>query len=393
MIRRFAPLLLASLAAGGAAFPALAAEPLHLRALAFNADGSVAMDLKAGDWKVTLAGQEARVVSQAGPAETSKASLGWVFVLLPIQNPDLRKLSLVSIARFMETLPVGDKVLVTAWGTRGLECLTPGLTTRPSLWAAALDRLVEELPARLVGDPKDGFLRPPSPSGEPAESMAPVQTFLRKVQPMAFKRLPDDLKSRRNIIEDYAPQQLPGMATVARGALGALAALGDYLAGVPGEKHVVVFSRNEIDDLGSPVWSEAIARSGARGAKRTDLGRGLFSADRESNDLLQVQNMVAEVTLARLRVRDAFAREGITLHNVTSTGRAYDGALGDSVMASGGHTFHFTDDLPQTLSTGLGLWTQCYQLAVEGPADPRRPMNVNLSAERKGLKLIAPSQR
>lgn len=370
--------------------PSGSAEPLRIRALAFNSDGTLATGIPAGAWSAVLAGKEAKVLSVAGPAETSKAPLNWAVVFLPIQNPSLRKLSLISTARFLETLPAGDRVLVAAWGSRGLGCLTPGFTTRPSLWAAALDSLIGNLPAKLTGDPHQGFPLPPSPQHEGVESMAPVQAFLRKVEGTPFDRCADDLRSGRNVFEDYLPQQLPGIADAVTGAFGTLERFAAELAGVPGEKEVVVFSRNENDDLASPVWAEAMAGSGVDGiGGRTLRGHGRYSY----SDLILVTNMHTDVSLARLRVMNAFAQPGITLHNVTGSSGSYEGALGEAVQVSGGHSFHFSPDLVQTLPIGLGLWTEPYLLTVDPPQGLRHPFKVRVSVHGKGLKVIGPTQQ
>lgn len=389
-----------------AASPLPAGEPMHLRALAFKADGSLAADLKASDWKASVGGADVRIVGMAGPAEVSKAPISWAFVLLPIQNPDLRKLTLVSIARFMETLPASDRVMVAAWSPKGLVAMTPGFTTRPSLWAAALGKLVDDLHEKLEGNPAGPFSLPPNPAGEAEETTEPVRAFAARAEGLAFQRLPGDARSHRTILDDYQPSTLGGWSKTVQDALVNLESLALALQGLPGEKHVIVFSRNEIDDLAHPIWAQSAARSGSMGAKGTNLGQGVFGGPMdpnnlgsrpapgaEGNPLLQVQLMMSEVKLARLKVQDAFAREGLVLHNVASQSTGYDGALGEAVYASGGHTFRFTNDLPKALIAGLGLWTQCYRLDAEAPAGLEHPAKVSVSTNRKDVKIIAPGQR
>lgn len=391
-----------------AASPLPAGEPMHLRALAFKTDGSLVADLKASDWKASVGGADVRIVGMAGPAEVSKAPISWAFVLLPIQNPDLRKLTLVSIARFMETLPASDRVMVAAWSPKGLVALTPGFTTRPSLWAAALGKLVDDLHEKLEGNPAGPFSLPPNPAGEAEETTEPVRAFAEKAERQAFPRLPGDARSHRTILDDYQPSTLGGWSKTVQDALVNLESLAVALQGLPGEKQVIVFSRNEIDDLSHPIWARTAARSGSMGSKRSNAAQGVFGGSvdpsklmgtgggvlgSEDYPLLQAQLMISEVKLARLKVQDAFAREGLVLHNVASQSTGYDGALGEAVFASGGHTFRFTNDLPKALIAGLGLWTQCYRLDAEAPAGLEHPAKVSVSTSRKDVKIIAPGQR
>lgn len=373
---------------------------VRIRALAFQPNGAVAGDVGLKDWKVTVDGRQATVLAQRPPAEMGAQPIRWALVVLPVQNADVRKLTLMAIAKFMETLPATDQVLLVHRGRKGLECLTPGFTTRPSLWAAGLDRLLDEFTASLMGVSSADFTLPPAPAGEAQEGIAPVQAFIRKLGGLELPRRTDDVMSRRNILKDYSPRQLGGITPTVVSTLDAVSNLAEALGRVPGDKQVVVFSRNEVDDLGSPIWAEAVARSGAMGGREhrsTVTGEmvvppGTFSADRENNDLLQVQMMVTDVNLARARAKAAFARNGLTVHTVSGSGPAYGGALGEAAPSTGGHCFNFTDDLPTTLAQLLGIWTQCYELTVDA-ASGKDPVKVDVGTGRKDLKIIAPTLR
>ena len=362
----------------------------QIKVLALQPNGSLADDLTPSDWRIKFGGEPAKVRSQRPPSVMGQLPAQWVLVLLPVQGPDLRKLTLLSIAHFLETLPASDRVMILHRGEHGLQSLTPGFTARPSLWAAALDQAMVEFHASLRGSAEDTFTLPVSPMGEAQEPMTAIQAFIRKLQPIDLPKRADDGKSRRNILEDYSPQELGGVTPTVTRTLDAMAALAEALKAVPGEKQVVVFSRNEIDDLGSPLWSNAIAKSGLLGSRKPTPGA--FTSNRENNDLLQVQFMVSEVTLARGRVKDAFARNGITLHNVSGASPAYEGALGEAVQASGGYNFHFTGDLSQRLPQVLGAWLQCYELTLETAKDVH-PAHLEVETTRKGLKLLAPTLR
>ena len=383
-------LLLAAALAHPLAWAAPDGRIFQIKVLALQPNGSLAEGLTPQDWRIKAGGDPAKVLSQRPPSVMGQLPAQWVLVLLPVQGAEVRKLALLSIAHFLETLPVSDRVLILHRGEHGLQSLTPGFTARPSLWAAALDQALLDFHASLRGTAEDTFVLPASPTGEPQEAMTPIQTFIRKLQPMDLPKRADDGKSRRDILEDYSPQELGGVTPTVTHTLDALVALAEALKAVPGEKQVVVFSRNEIDDLGSPLWSNAIAKSGLLGTRRHVAGA--FTSNRENNDLLQVQFMVSEVSLARERVKTAFARNGITLHNVSGGGPAYEGALGEAVQATGGYNFHFTGDLSQRLPQVLGAWLQCYELTLETPKGDH-PVRLEVETTRKDLKLLAPTLR
>ena len=355
-----------------------APDALRLKVLVVGAKGAVE-DIAAPEWKLEVAGKSVKVASQRPPAEMGKAVQKWVFVLLPIRAPEYRSVALKAIATFMTGLPASDSVLVVLRTEKGLECLTPGFTTRPSLWAKALDTALETLPAKLKGRPEPTFSLPATPGAEPEESMAPVQAFLTKLAAKKLeKRADDGNDGRQSLTETYSPQDLVGHTITTARTLASLERLAEAVAKETGEKHLVLFSRNEMDDLANPVWSRAAQTADSRDTM---------------NGKLQIELMMRDVILAQVALKQNLAQLGLDLHCVAAPAASYGGAFSDMALATGGNTYSFDADLPARMSQWLSLWALRYELNVTLPAGTGRPAKVSLDNPRKGTRMFAPSQR
>lgn len=377
-----------------------AADPgvVQVKVLAMNEKGVVG-DLGAQDWKLKIDGKDAKVLSQRSPADVAKEGQKWAFVLLPMRGSDIRSLSFQAIAEFMKDLPASDSVLLVMRSTKGLECLTPGFTTRPSLWAAALKRANQDLPTRLAGNAEPTFVLPPSPANEAAEGMEPVLAFLKELAAAPPKRTADEVAGRaKSIMEDYPTNELGGVTKMAKEALLSLENLGEVIAKVGGEKNLVVFSRNEVDDLANPVWSRSVSSmaggglrdQGMRGGKPLGLGT---DPSVEYNPKVHTELMIKEMVLALESLKAKYATLGMSLHSVGGAGAAYGGALSATAMNTGGFSFRFGTTLVPQFAQLLPLWASRYELNVILPAGQARPASVDVSTARKGLNLFWPKVR
>jgi len=361
------------------------AEPLTLKVLPLDARG-IADGLKPADWKVQVAGKTAEVIAMRTPAELGKEGQKWTFVLMPVRDPDFRQVALRSVATFMATLPPSDSVLVVMRTAKGLECLTPGFTTRPSLWGAALTQAAGKWSGKLEGNPNPVFTLPPTPAGEPQEGMEPVNALLAGGLGRAMARESQDNTSRRkSVIGEYGAEEMGSMTKTVTAAMEELETMARSLAKAAPGSQVVVYSRNEIDDLASPVWAQKVTRMSAGGFSEAMGGRDVM------NRRLQTEMMIRDVTLARSAVKNTFAGLGLTLHSVGGVGESYTGPFGEAATATGGNTFRMENELPARLSQALNLWATRYELKVTVPAGAPRPAPVKVETGRKDLKLFSPS--
>lgn len=367
---------LASILLSGFALSASDPGTFHLKVLALQQNGAISDDLSPKDWVLEMGGKPAKVIAQRGPKEMSTSKQKWVLVFLPVRTPEARKLMLTAAGAFLKTLPLSDSALLVMRAEKGLESLTPGFTAVPALWVKALDRVVQELPGGFRGEDRSAFVLPDSPVAEVAGDMKPIDDFLLKLASTELKRGKEDAGSRRTLLEDYPVEQLGSYTHTVTNFLVALERFGDVIAAVEGEKQVVVFSRNEMDDLASPSWSR--------------IASGRNDPRDKMNPKLQIGLMMQDVTLARESLKNKFTRLALTLHSVAGTGVSYGGALGETATCTGGRSFRFDPDLDARLPQVLSTWAMRYDLSVPIPEGLKHPAKVDLETTRKDVRLFAP---
>lgn len=355
-----------------------APESARIMALALQPTGAIVTDIEASAWQLKVNGSKVQIQKVSPPSEVMNRPVKWVFVLLPVRDPIFRKLTLLSIATFLKTLPPSDSVLMVVQGEKGLACLTPGFTRRPSLWAAALDKAIPEFQAGLHQN-SPSLLLPPSPLQEAPEDPKPLLAALERLEKATFYRQLADIRSSRSFKDDYVDvpntmvrvtgsryERLRGWTRTAVETLRSLDALVQTLSQEPGEKQVVLFSRNELDDLGSPLWT------------RDQLQ-------------LDVSDMSSTVRLALVNTGKEFAASGMTFHFVSGSGLGYAGALGEAASATGGFSAFFQQNLPARMTSTLETWVNRYEISFALPAATARPAKVELEVPGRNLKLFAPT--
>lgn len=342
-------------------------------------DRGVVQDLTHNDWKVKVGGQEAKVLSQRTPKDFEKDAQSWIFVFLPIRDPELRRLAVESVATFMTTLLASDAVLVVARTDKGLESLTPGFTTRPSLWEAALNKVINELPARLSGSPSPSFSLPASTTVEYEESIGCIDKLIKYVQEKKMDRHADDISNKTlSVMELYPPETLNGYSRSVVSVMNALERFAEVIAQRPGRKNMVLLSRCEVDDLANPIWGQQAHK---------------VSRNSVDNPRLQVEMMVKDVTLARMALQKKLNDLDLTIHSVGGTGASYAGAFGEVSHSTGGFQYRFAGDLVPRLAGMLPQWAVRYELEVAQPVGVARPARILIETTRKDVRLFAPTSK
>ena len=351
---------------------------LRLKALPLG-DRGVVEDLSPSDWKVKVGDRDAKVISQRTPKEVGKDGQNWVFVFMPVRDPEMRRLAVHSVANFVSSLPATDSVLVVARTMKGLESFTPGATTRPSLWAKALDRVLGELPARLEGNSEPTYSLPSSPVGEKEEGMEPIQALLLGLPARKMEFRANDISTgRQSIIENYSADSLGSVSKNVCATLSSLEGLCEAIAKLSGEKQIVVISRGEIDDLASPVWANSVSS---------------FSMRDTLNSRLQAEMMIRDITLARMSLSAKLNQLGLTIHSIGGRGANYGGAFGEAASNSGGFQYRFESSLVARFSQLLPLWATRYELELALPAGISHPAKIDIETTRKNIRLFVPSVR
>lgn len=361
-------------------------EMLHMKVVAVGAtDGATVSNLSLTEWKTRVAGKEIAPVSQRGPMEISNAPHSWVLVFLPMESPSVRKLALSSALGFMKGLPAGDRVMVVVRNAKGLECLTPGFTTRPTLWSQALRTLETELPAELLGNSDAAFVIPAQASSEAVEGRESLTEVEKEFSSLELKRQPKD-GVHHFVFERYPASSLAGYTEAVKKVFRSLETLGGALAQVPGEKQVIIWSRCAVDHLADPQW-DGLTEQPNWGPSGQTPAR---SVEKIQDDSLQIHLMRKEVKEAQEHLKAAFTRMGLTLHSVGGADGEYSGAFADAAITSGGQNFRFDASLPAKLNAVLSSWAARYELLIPVPAGQERPQKVEISTQRPGVRIIAP---
>jgi hypothetical protein len=371
-----------------------AGEPAAVRTqawvLALDDRGGVVGDLKPEEVRVSVDGKPCPVVRVSTPAQTAEAPQSWVLVFEPIRDTSHRALAFRAAADFLTRVPEGDRVFIIARGKDSLESLMPGFSLRRGLWAEALARLPGMLPESLVGTPLEalqgaGFQAAfadaaDGQAGQEAVVALSVR-FRNGDTGWAGGRI--DMRGVRVLdrldFNDYG--FVTGFIAAVERESKALASVFDALAPVPGQKHLVVFSRCESDDLCHPSVAQAMNKKFRRA--KGDMGGPAELAALAFRDLSLLQN--------KLRARAV--ADGITLFSVAGSGQNILGHVGAIAPGTGGFAFPLADPIDATFGRSIQVFgfRHLVQWAEEGAPGP--PLSLEITTIRQSLRLLVQSTR
>ena len=358
--------------------------------LALDERGGLVGDLKPEEIQVKVAGKARPLVQVKTPAQTAEAAQSWVLVFEPIRDPGYRATAFVAAADFLSKVPDGDRVLIVARGKDSLEALMPGFSLRRALWAETLAELPDFLPETFVGVSKESlqgqaFQAAFTDASDGPAGQEAVTGLLAKYRAGAtgWAKGTTDIRGVRVVdrLNLDNPMLVAGMlATVGR-ETKVLLSLFDQVAAVPGQKHVVVFSRCEADDLSSPEIRKAMSTKFKR--IKGDSGGPAEAAVLIHRDMIIYQNQLKERAVV----------DGLTVYSVAGTGQNVIGHLGNVAPGTGGYIFPLSSGLELSFGQGIQLFGSRYLVQWQEDAPPADPAEVALSTSRKGVKLIAQALR
>lgn len=358
--------------------------------LALDAQGGLVGDLKPSEVSVRAGGKERPVSLLKTPAETASASQSWVLVFEPIRDTTMRAMAFLAAADFLTKVPEGDRVFIVARGKDSLESLMPGFSVRRGAWAEALAKVPGMLPESLVGSPREtlqgqGFQAafsdaPDGPGGQ--EALNALLARFRGGAPGWSGGTTDQrgvsVLDRLNL---NSPTFITGLiATVTRESK-AVGSILDALAPMPGQKHLVVFSRCESDDMAHPSVKRAMTQSFKR--ERGDLGGPAESAGLITRDLTLIQS--------QMKARAVSA--GVTLYSVAGAGQNVQGLLGTVALATGGYTFPMGNGLEGQFGQAIQVFGSRHFLQWTEESLPAEPGPLEISTSRKGVRLFVQTVR
>jgi hypothetical protein len=372
----------------GAAF--LAAQPVPTRAqawvLALDSRGAVVGDLKTEEFRVEAGGKTRAVVAVKTPAQTADASQSWVLVFEPIRDLNFRATAFLAAADFLTKVPVGDRVFIIARGKDSLESLMPGLSSRRSLWAEALVKVPGMLPEGLVGTSKETLQGMGFDPGytdqldgeEGQRKLVELSARFRSGPTGWAGGTPDNrVGGALERLNFDNPMHVRMLIGVVGHEMKALESIVDQFSKIPGQRHMVIFSRSEADDLAHPAVKRAIYKRFKR--EQGDLGGPAESANLANRDM----------TLFQASIKAKAVASGVTVYSVAGEGAAWDGNLGGAAQVSGGFAFPLRTGTENNFGPAIQVFGSRYLVQWTRESASTVPASLDISTSRKGVKILA----
>ena len=156
----------------------------------------------------------------------------------------------------------------------------------------------------------------------------------------------------------------------------ALGSIFDAVAPVPGQKHLVVFSRCESDDLSHPSVAQAMSRKFRR--VKGDMGGPAEIAALVFRDMHLLQNKMKARAIA----------DGITLYSVAGSGQNIFGHVGSVAPATGGFAFPLASGIETTFGRNIQVFGFRHLVQWAGDAAPGAPAPLEIITSRQGVRLL-----
>jgi hypothetical protein len=372
----------------------VAGPPSQLRTqawvLALDGRGGMVGDLKPEEFRVKVDGQVRPLVAVKTPAQTADAAQSWVLVFEPIRDLNYRAAAFLAAADFLTKVPEGDRVFIVARGKDSLESLMPGFSLRRGLWAEAMAKLPDLLPEGLVGISKEvlqgaGFQATFSDASDGAPGQDALNALLGRFKAGApgWAKGTNDLKGikvldRLNFDNPMFVRGLIGTITKESRVLGSIF---DLAAPVPGQKHVVVFSRCEADDMAHPEINRAMNKKFKRTAD--DNGGPAESAAFAHRDM----------TLLQAELKAKAIADGVTLYSVAGSGQNVTGHIGAIAPDTGGFVFALSTGIELQFGQAIQVFGSRYLVQWTEEGTPSGPVSLDISTTRKDVKVISQKLR
>jgi hypothetical protein len=372
----------------------VAAPPSQLRTqawvLALDGRGGMVGDLKPDEFRVKVDGKVRSLVAVKTPAQTADAAQSWVLVFEPIRDLNYRAAAFLAAADFLTKVPEGDRVFIVARGKDSLESLMPGFSLRRGLWAEAMAKLPDLLPESLVGSPKEtlqglGFQATFADASDGAPGQDALNALLGRFKAGApgWAKGTNDLKGLKVLdrLNFDNPMFVRGLVATITKESNALGSILDLVAPVQGQKHVVVFSRCEADDMAHPEVNRAMSKRFKR--EKDDNGGPAESAT----------FAYGEMTLLQGRLKAKAVADGVTLYSVAGTGQNITGHVGTIAPETGGFAFALSTGIELQFGQGIQVFGSRYLVQWTEDGQPDKPASLEISTTRKDVKVIAQKSR
>ncbi len=358
--------------------------------LVLDGRGGPVGDLKPDEVELKVGGKVRPLAELKSPDQLAAATQSWILVFEPIRDPSYRAIAFTAAADFLTKVPEGDQVFIVARGKDSLESLLPGLSTDRAAWAKALARVPAMLPESLTGVPTGkleglGFqpfpkLAPPQPGGQEALT-ALLARF--KTGTIAWAGGTPDQKGRtaqdRVNLNDSA--MVSGLVQAVGREMKTVEALLDSLASVPGQKHMIVFSHCESDDLNQPSIRTSMNRKWSNQRVNGDMGGPAETATLA----------VRDITIQQMQLKAKSVQAGVMIYSVAGSSPNITGNMGPLAPDTGGFCFPLRSELESQLGQAMQVFGSRYLLRWAPQGTPTPTASIEVSVKRKGARVIAPT--
>lgn len=372
----------------------LAAPPSSPRTqawvLAVDARGGMVGDLKADEFRVKVDGKVRPITQVKTPAQTADAAQSWVLVFEPIRDMNYRASAFQAAVDFLTKVPDGDRVFIVARGKDSLESLMPGFSLRRGAWAEAMGKLPDLLPESLVGSSKDslqgaGFKADFTDASDGAPGQEALNALLAKFKDGApgWAKGTTDLKGVKVLdrLNFDNPGLVKGMVTTVSKEAKVLESILDQVGQVSGQKHLIVFSRCESDDLSHPEVTRAMTKRFVR--EKGDMGGPAETA----------QVVHRDMSLLRADLQAKAVVNGITLYSVAGSGQNVFGMVGSIAPNTGGMAYPLGSAMNIQFGQGIQMFGSRYSVTWSEDGQPGKAETLELTTTRKDVKLLVQAQR
>jgi len=377
----------------GLAIGLVAGQPVSTRsqiwAMAMDARGGVVGDLRPDEIELRIGGKVRPVLELKRPDQLLDAPQSWVLVFEPIRDSATRAISFTAAADFLIKVPEGDRVFIVARGKDTLESLMPGFSADRAVWAKAMAAVPGMLPESLTGIPTgrlggQGFDPALKPSVIAAQGQDQLSALFQKFKSggISWAGGTSDQKGRTALdrLNLNDSMLVSSLVQITGREMKTLEALLDGLSVVPGQKHMIVFSRCEADDLVHPSIRAAMNQKFQR--TKGDLGGPAETATLA----------VRDVTIQQMQVKEKAIRAGVMLYSVAGSGPNIVGNMGNIALDTGGFSFPLRSELEFQFGQGIQVFSSRYLLRWSDEGQPAQLSPVNITVKRKGVRVIAPTQ-
>ena len=372
----------------------VAGQPLQDRTqawvLALDGRGGVVGDLKPEELVLKVDGKICPVIQVKTPAQTAEAPQSWVLIFEPIRDRSHRAVAFLAAADFLTKLPDGDRVCIVAKGKDTLETLMPGFSVRRGLWAEALAKVPDMLPESLVGSSKEtvqgaGFNATftdvtDGPAGQEA-LVSLLNRFKNGTTDWAKGRIDmRGVKVLDRLNFDNRGFVMGFVATIERESK-VMESFFDIVGPVRGQKHIVVFSRCESDDMCHPSVAQAMNKKFKR--EKGDMGGPAEAAQLAFRDMTLLQNKLKARAVA----------DGITLYSVSGSGNNILGHIGTVAPSTGGFAFPLASGTEVTFGQSIQVFGFRHLVQWTEDGISSAPSSVEITTSRPGVRLLVQATR